>query len=165
MKELDLLRSMWRPKAKRSTHLIVGTVTSLNDGKGTLGTDSWAFCVPYCFRDALGLSYDERIQTKDEKVVRRYMIWTQGPLVSFKEGDTLHSKDGKRTVQVLNANPMGWNQEKGEMYLGGVYYRELNPVDGRLTETSTKGCNQMEFLELLITGRTPGTPQQQGLFD
>ena len=50
------------------------------------------------------------------------MVWTQGPILKFKEGDSLTSKDGKICVQVKFANQMGWDTEKGEMYKGAVIY-------------------------------------------
>ena len=143
MDALEHLRSMWAEKTKRSTKLIVPSVTH-GDPEGSLNNDSWAFKVPYAFRDALDIKYEERRRDKTP-----YMVWTQGPCLRFKEGDLVHSKDGSRVVQVRYASPMGWDVANNEMYQGSVDYVEY---DGSYTKIGQRGCSQMEFLELLIRG-------------
>lgn len=109
MEELEYLRSMWAEQTKRRGELIVRQVT--HDGQeSSLNNDSWAFKVPYAFRDALDIAYEER--KKDKKP---YMVWTQGPILRFKEGDLIHSKDGCRAVQVTSALPVVWDPAKKEM--------------------------------------------------
>ena len=64
MGELELLKSMWAHKVKRNTKLIVSEVT-YDQGKGHLNNDHWHFQVPYAFRDALDLKYEQRMKIKN----------------------------------------------------------------------------------------------------
>ncbi|MDI1300138.1 hypothetical protein [Methylotenera sp.] len=146
MDELEHLKSMWAVKAKRKTDLIVPKITHQN-GENSLNNDFWAFKVPYAFRAALDIKYEER--KKDKK---SYLVWTQGAILAFKNGDSIHSRDGSRTVQVNLANPMGWDAEKKEMYQGGVAYTEYAASDNSFTKQGEHSCTQMQFLELLIHG-------------
>ena len=146
MNENAHLRTMWSSKIKRSTVLIVPTVT-YQDGEGSLNNDSWAFKVGYEFRDALDIKYEERKKNK-----KPYMIWTQGPILSFKEGDMLHSRDEKRTVQVRYANQMGWDEPRAEMHQGSVFYSEYVTSGISITKIGDHTCTQMQFLQLLISG-------------
>ena len=146
MNELEHLRSMWAAKVKRKTELIVPQVTYIGRG-GSLNNDAWAFKVPYAFRDALDIKYEER--KKDKKP---YMVWTQGPLLSFNEGDLLRSKDGLRAVQIRISNPMGWDSTKNEMYQGSVVYSDYAVSNKLFSKFNQDTCTQMQFLELLIRG-------------
>lgn len=146
MYELDLLKSMWGFKAKRKTELIVQRVTYL-DGQGSLNNDSWAFKVTYAFRETLDIKYEERKKNK-----KPYMVWTQGPILSFKEGDLIHSSDGRRFIQVRFANQMGWDTNKEEMYQGSVVYSENAGSGNSIHRASEHTCTQMQFLQLLISG-------------
>ncbi|HIF9342099.1 TPA: hypothetical protein ACX6RU_002184 [Photobacterium damselae] len=110
---------------------------------GSLNNDHWAFNVGYQFREALDLIFMERVRNK-QKVYR----WSQGPIIAFKEGDLIRSKDNKRSVQVRFANPMGWDVDKNDMYYGSVTYLESNSLE-------TKILSQIDFLNLLITGKEP----------
>ncbi|WP_434145029.1 hypothetical protein [Photobacterium leiognathi] len=110
---------------------------------GFLNNDHWAFNVGYGFREALDFIFMERVRNK-QKVYR----WSQGPIIAFKEGDLIRSKDNKRSVQVRFANPMGWDADKNEMYYGSVTYFESNSLE-------TKILSQIDFLNLLITGKEP----------
>ena len=153
MNELEHLKSIWpmkgdgnKTKVKRKTDLIVPCV--IYDGKnGSLNNDSWAFKVTFHFREALDIKYEER--KKDKKA---FMVWTQGPFLSFKEGDMLHSKDGKQAVQVLSADRMSWDSKKAKMYEGAVVYTSLLKSDGSFTRLDKQTCTQMQFLKLLIRG-------------
>lgn len=145
MKALNHLKSMWGQKVRRKTDLIVPEVT-YQDGEGSLNNESWAFNVSYAFRDALDIKYEERKKNKQP-----YMTWTQRPLLSFKEGDFLHSADGKRAVRVRFANQMGWDASKGEMYQGSVVYSEYAESGNSLSKCSERTCTQMQFLQLLIS--------------
>lgn len=146
MNELTLLKSMWAEKIKRKTDLIVPRVT--HDGKeGSLNNESWAFTVPYAFRDALNIAYEER--KKDKKP---YMVWTQGPILSFKEGDLVHSKDGCRAVQISFARPMTWDSAKNAMHQGSVVYSEYVLSGNAYSKLHERSCSQMQFLQLLIQG-------------
>lgn len=110
---------------------------------GSLNNEHWAFNVGYGFREALDLKFMERVRNKN-KVYR----WSQGPIIAFKEGDLIRSKDNKRSVQVQFANPMGWDADKNDMYYGSVTYLESNSLE-------TKILSQIDFLNLLITGKEP----------
>lgn len=146
MSALEHLRSMWAAKIKRKTVLIVPKVTY--DGlNGFLNNDSWAFKVTYAFRDALDIKYEERKKNNNP-----YMVWTQGPILSFKIGDIFHSKDGNRAVQVRFANQMGWDPAKNEMYQGSVIYSEYAVTGNSFSKLKEHSCTQMEFLQLLIHG-------------
>jgi|TARA_B110001469_G_C9558319_1_gene276934 hypothetical protein len=146
MKELDHLRSMWAPKVKRSTELIVPEVTYSN-GIGSLKNESWKFEVPFAFRDALDLKYEQRVKNK-----KPYMVWIQGSILRFKDGDAIKSKCGSRAVQVQYANPMGWDTSKNEMYEGSVVYEDFTISDGKYMKSGQHSCTQMKFLEMLIYG-------------
>ncbi|MFA0813536.1 hypothetical protein [Microbulbifer epialgicus] len=147
VEEIDLLKSMWKSRCTRDTILIVPKVVH---GRLNISLDNehWAFHVPYAFRDALDIRYDQRVKKK-----KKYMVWTQGPILKFKEGDTLKSRDGKTSVQVSSANRMGWDTEKNEMYRGVVIYKKHNIVDGVYTKAGDYLTCQMEFLKLLIYGK------------
>ncbi len=141
------LRSMWGEKVRRSTELIVPAIT--HDGpESSLNNDSWVFDVHYHFRDALDIKYEERRKDKTP-----YMVWTQGPFLSFKEGDLIQARDGRSAVQVRFANPMGWDPTKGEMYQGSVFYSEYEVSEGVYTKLQERTCSQMQFLQLVIFGK------------
>lgn len=146
MNELEHLRSMWSATVKRATVLIVPQVT-YHEQKGSLNNESWAFNVEYAFRDALDIKYEERKKNK-----KAYMVWTQGPLLSFKEGDMINSRDGNRIVQVRFASQMGWDASKNEMYQGSVVYSEYTPSNNTYLKLNEHTCTQMQFLQLLIHG-------------
>ncbi len=123
------------------------------DGKeGSLDNESWAFKVTYAFRDALDIKYEER--KKDKKP---YMVWTQGPLLRFKDGDLIHSKDGCRSVQVQFAQPMGWDSAKNEMYQGSIVYCDYVTRGNSMSKLNDHSCTQMQFLHLLIHGEHGST--------
>lgn len=146
MNELDHLKSMWSANVKRKTVLIVPQV-SYHENEGSLNNEAWAFNVGYAFRDALDIRFEERKKNK-----KSYMVWTQGPILSFKEGDMIHSRDGKRIVQVRFANQMGWDSAKNEMYQGSVVYSEYMPSNNSYLKLNELTCTQMQFLQLLIHG-------------
>ncbi|EMK3507609.1 hypothetical protein V8094_000031 [Vibrio parahaemolyticus] len=109
---------------------------------GSLNNEHWQFNVGYGFREALDLIYMERVRNK-----KKVHLWTQGCIISFKEGDLLTSQDGSRSVQVKYASPMGWDETKNEMYYGNVTFTDFD----HLKETSeTKSINQLDFLKILI---------------
>jgi len=147
MQELEHLRSMWKHKIKRKTDLIVSRVTYVNMS-GSLNNENWAFQVPYAFRDALDIKYKQRMKNK-----KPYMVWTQGPILSFKEGDVLTSTDEAKSVQVQFASCMGWDTSKNEMYKGNVGYDKYEITNGIYSEKERVTCTQMQFLKLLIYGK------------
>ncbi|MAW08354.1 MAG: hypothetical protein CME61_08780 [Halobacteriovoraceae bacterium] len=149
MNEITHLKKMWKPRAKRSAKTIADPV-SLKGLEGSLSNDHWAFNVTYAFRDALDIRYDMRVINK-----RKTPLWTQGPLIGFKDGDLIHTRDKHRAVQVRFAQPMGWDRDKNCMYTGSVVFTEFNIQEGRPTEIAQHTCTQMEFLELLISGQMP----------
>lgn len=146
MKELEHLRSIWNRKVRRVTNLVVPEVTYI-EGTGSLHNDHWKYLVPYAFRDALDLQYEERRKNK-----KPYKVWTQGPILRFKDGDSLTTKCGTQAVQVKYAKPMGWDTEKNEMHEGSVVYEIFSISGGKYEPRGEHTCTQMKFLELLIYG-------------
>ena len=74
-------------------------------------------------------------------------------MLSFKAGDLIHSANGKRSVQVQSANPMGWDEYKMAMNQGTVTYLEYEVHNKTLSKQGQKTCSQMQFLQLLIYGK------------
>ena len=146
MDEIDNLMSMWSQKVKRSTKLIIPEVT-IKKLSGSLNNDNWVFEVPYAFREALDIKYEER--RKDKKP---YMVWTQGPIINFKHGDSLTSVKESVCLQVMHANQMGWDSVKREMYQGSVIYDKYEIMNKKYTKIGEGHCSQMEFLKILIYG-------------
>ena len=79
-------------------------------------------------------------------------LWTQGALISFKEGDLIQTRCGKRSVQVQYANPMGWDEATNDIYYGMVTYQESIFKNDNFQYKSTKHTTQIEFLKTLISG-------------
>ncbi|AWG80358.1 hypothetical protein ACIL2W_004249 [Vibrio parahaemolyticus] len=115
-----------------------------NTQKGSLNNEHWHFKVGYGFREALDLLFIERVRNK-----KKVYLWSQGCIISFKEGDLIDSCCGTRAVQVKFASPMGWDEAKNDMYYGSVTYNEMDLVNGLL---KTNTLNQLEFLTMLIEG-------------
>jgi len=139
------LKSMWAPQVKRSTQLIVDV--SYKEKKGCLHNPDWAFEVPYAFRDALDLSYDQRLKNKIP-----YMVWTQGPVLKFKEGDVFHEKSTNNLLQVGYATTMGWDTQRNEMFQGIVNFTTYQQKTDCFHKLDEGSLNQMDFLALLING-------------
>ncbi|WP_051227861.1 hypothetical protein [Oceanospirillum beijerinckii] len=163
MKEVDLLKSMWKPKPRRSQELVVPKITMVGaedaaQKKGDLNNSHWAYIVPFGFRSALDLKFLSRKKTIDDgkggKKKVTYWAWTQGPIIAFKANDVLTPKktDTQYTLQVFSAIPMGWDKENNEMYQGSVVYRRY---DDNWQFADQKEVTQMEFLQYLITGEEP----------
>jgi hypothetical protein len=146
MKELNLLESMWGPKVRRKTKLIVPLVTYENN-RGSLNNKNWAYNVSYAFRDALDIKYELRVQNKISS-----MEWTQGPILSFKQGDVFHSKAGDKMIQVRFANQMGWDANNNKMYQGSVVFSEFLHNGNLFNKSIDRTVTQMQFLQLLISG-------------
>ncbi|HDY7840673.1 TPA: hypothetical protein RQK35_003411 [Vibrio vulnificus] len=124
---------------------VVPAITWDTESKeGSLNNDHWYFKVGYCFREALDLQFIERVRDK-----KKVNLWSQGCIVSFKEGDLIYSHSGDRAVQVKYASPMGWDEAKNEMYYGSVTFDETNLLNG---SSDVVTLNQLEFLSLLIEG-------------
>ena len=140
MQEIKQLKSMWTAKVKRSESLIVPKVSL-----GSLSNDSWAFNVPYAFRDALDIKYEQRMKEK-----KPYMIWTQGPLINFNEGDTFTARNNKSAMQIIFATGMGWDTATNTMYPGSVVLDEFEINERKYTKIKQRTCSQMELLEMLI---------------
>jgi DNA helicase-2/ATP-dependent DNA helicase PcrA len=144
--ELEHLKSMWSSKIRRKQELIV-PLSRFNDESEFLSGEDWFFNVHFAFRSALDINYVER--KKDKK---SYMVWIQGPILKFKEGDMLHSSDGATILQVKNANPMGWDSSLGSMYEGTILFEVYENIDNKISKLKSYTCTQMGFLEILITG-------------
>lgn len=143
--ELEHLKSMWSSKIRKKLDLIV-PVSRLED-ESDLSGDDWFFNVHFAFRSALDINYVERKENKKSN-----MVWIQGPILKFKEGDMLHSRDGATILQVKNANPMGWDSSLGSMYEGTVLFEVYENIDNKIRKLKSYTCTQMGFLEILITG-------------
>ena len=136
---------MWQSgKLCRKTNLIVPKVTYSNM-TGSLNNEHWEYKVPYAFIEALDIKYEQRMKDK-----KPYMVWTQGPILSFKLGDLLTTRDEKKSAQVRFANQMSWNESKNEMYEGNVFFDVFEINNGKYIKTRNNTCNQMQFLEMLI---------------
>lgn len=148
---LKYLKAMWpnggKTKIKRDLALYPTVYYNSTLSKGTLNNDHWYFNVPYAFRDALDIKYEER--KKDKK---GYMVWTQGPILKFKMGDNFSAKNSNITLQVQFGDQMGWDRDKNEMYLGSVVFDLFEIINKKYIYKQRYQCNQMEFLELLING-------------
>jgi len=147
---LKRLESMWQARVIRKTPTYPEVHYDPATSMGTLNNPDWAFHVPYAFREALDLKYEQRKKDK-----RPYMIWTQGPFLSFKEGDALTSRDGQAVVQVKFATSMGWDPVKKRMYKGSIIFDKFDSSEDMTIWVSEHRCNQMDFLELLLVGSLP----------
>jgi len=152
MNELEHLKSMWKKKSdeefkiNRTTELIVPKITFSNE-KNSLHNENWFYKVPFSYREALDVKYEQRIKNK-----KSYMVWTQGPILRFKDGDFLTAKNEKNSLQILFSQPMGWDVSKNEMHEGSVTYDYFDIKDGKHVKIKTSTCSQMQFLEMLIYG-------------
>jgi DNA helicase-2/ATP-dependent DNA helicase PcrA len=144
--ELEHLKSMWSSKIRRKQELIV-PASRLKGESELLSGEDWFFNVHFAFRSALDINYVER--KKDKKF---YMVWMQGPILKFKEGDMLHSRDGTIILQVKNANPMGWDSSLDSMYEGTILFEVYKNIDNKISKVKSYTCTQMSLLEILITG-------------
>ena len=144
-----------KPIIKRSRDLIVPFVGYENNC-GTLNNDTWAYCVPFGFREALDIYYSQLQKTENiidiegniKKVTRFYCAWTQGCQLSFSKGDMLNPKESNVCLQVVEAAPMKWVAEKLTIDDGFVTYQSFIKTGlGDFTSVS-----QLEFLQLLIYG-------------
>lgn len=146
--EMDLLSSLWRPRAKRSALTIAPAVKGKQDPRRVY-LEHWAFPLTYAFRDAIDIKLEERTVNK-----KKVAMWTQGGLLKFKDGDFIHSSDRKKAVRVTTANPMGWDSDKGRMYMGSVAFRYHQDIHNEgYNNPSEFILSQPKFLKLLITGK------------
>ncbi|MCW3171403.1 hypothetical protein [Shewanella subflava] len=146
MKEIDLIQKIGsKRRATRSVDLIAKIKMD------HLDTNHWVYPIGYGFRDAIDIRYDERVKDK-----KKYMVWTQGPIISFKEGDFICSGCKCFALQVEFAQPMGWNVEKDLMYLGNVVFKFFKQKAGKFALYSKYECDQVGFLALLINGNLTG---------
>ncbi|WP_415846650.1 hypothetical protein [Vibrio aerogenes] len=114
---------------------------------GYLNNEHWAFKVSYAFREALDLRCIERVRKK-----QKVNLWSQGPLIAFKEGDLLLSRCESKAIQVKYANPMGWDTPKNEMYYGSVIFKIYTINNGSFDFITEGNATQLEFLEMMING-------------
>jgi hypothetical protein len=144
---LKHLESMWAPKIKRKVPTIPSVKYDTELRVGTLDNDDWYFRVSYAFREALDLKYEQR--KKDKK---SYMVWTQGPILGFKDGDNFTAKNNHSALQVKFSNSMGWDPDKKQMYQGSIVFDRFEVNGHKHTKISQHSCSQMEFLKILISG-------------
>ena len=140
MSELERLRTLWPLTPRRSKELIVDL--TYDGGEGSLNNESWIFNVPYAFREALDIKYEQRMTGKEP-----YWVWTQGPLLNFKAGSLMNSRDGSRAIQVESGSQM-----EVQMYEGSVVYTEYSISNGRYVKLKEHTCTQMQLLQPLIHG-------------
>jgi len=150
------LKNLWSPKFsektgkttfKRSKQYIVPNISWDEEAGGALNNDEWAYCVPYCFRDALDLRFDTLYKDK-----KPYKSWTQGHRINFKEGDLLASSKGFPALQVKSSTAMDWDGENNKMFEGVVNYEVFENVKfGHIGDVKT--VSQMEFLNILVCGQ------------
>lgn len=111
--------------------------------------EHWHYKVSFAFRDALDIKFTEKVKDRESS-----KEWTQGVYLNFKEGDTLHSKNKKKCIQIIRAIPA--KIYMGEYQEGTVVYYEYNIDErGRYTLVNIdkkKHLSQKEFLYYLITG-------------
>jgi hypothetical protein len=144
-------------------------------------TDSWAFCVPKCFNEALDIRLDEN---KFNTVP--FAIWTQGANFAFRNNDVLYDKPigtmawrdflkvFKYHITINNASPAlspekepepaksetrkGQNKsEKRKIiktYPGHVTFSVSSPNSEKtgLELKETRTLSQADFVKLLING-------------
>lgn len=135
-------------RANKSTKLIVDGVTFDDAQKiGALQNEHWVFSVGYEFRDALGLSFDQR---KKNKVA--YMVWTQSPYIYFKEGDLLNSKCGNYALQVKMSNAVRRVGDSDLIDYGLIEFVVLKKAGQKYRYHAMKAMTQYDFLKALIYG-------------
>jgi hypothetical protein len=139
---IKTLKAMWQPTIRRGTDLIIAIDTA--HGKRTIATGHWPYDVQFAFLEALDIRFETRVKNG-----KPFPVWTQGPCISFKEGDTLRRRDGTAMVQVRLAQPMGWNAAADAMYEGIVSYDHFEREDGAFVLKERIGGTQMEFLATL----------------
>lgn len=148
---LKHLKTMWptgdKTKIKRELAACPSVYYNSALSQGTLNNEHWYFSVPFTFRDALDIKYEQRIKDKEGT-----MVWTQGPILKFKMGDNFPAKNNNTTIQVQFSDQMGWDKDKNEMYLGSVVFDLFEFINKKYIYIQRYQCNQMEFLELLING-------------
>ena len=151
MNELEQLRSLWRPKPRRSRELIVQSISS-DASSGCIEVPSWAFQISYGFRNALDIRFSPLKENR-----RTVYRWTQGPFLTFECGDILHSKDGMTTLSVTSAASMAWDAEANSMKLGEVNFQLISHTEGGSNIECSLSLDQMSFLAVLISGNVRGT--------
>ncbi|MDR0648358.1 MAG: hypothetical protein LBF92_03385 [Synergistaceae bacterium] len=139
-----------------------------------LSTDSWYFCVPECFNDALDIRL---VENKYNTVP--YAIWTQGQNFAFKSGDVIHCKpqwgiwreyvqEMTYSLQVESAmsatapekEPKESDYDKNtkrkiiKTNPGYVKFKIMvpNPQKTEVVYAETRELTQAEFVKMLIAG-------------
>ena len=120
---------------------------------------SWAFCVPTCFRAALDIKQTTRnIDGKSE------IVWTQGPWFDFSEGDTFYDSvkaykpwnlsNVRICLAVRKATPTQPAGNGKARSPGTVIFDILTPNRDRteLKIRRQKASTQDDFVRLLIVG-------------
>ncbi len=147
MHNLDIIYKIKCRTKTRMVNLLVSEEKLHN--QTNLEYDNWKFSIPYAFREALDLRYEQRTKNK-----KKYMVWTQGPCLRFKEGDILHSKCGSFALQIRYALPMGWDEEKDLMYEGTVLFDVFEINNGKYSKQFSHQVTQLEYLKILVYGHT-----------
>ncbi len=159
MREIELIEKMTLNKrVKRSERLITPIMLD------SLKTECWAFPLSYGFRDALDIRFTEKVTTikkvingEEVKVQKKHMLWTQGRVIAFKDGDFIINSVRDAAVQVEFAQPMGWDNLKDIMYNGSVIFKLYNIQSGKYFLSGKHECDQLAFLAFLITGELKKT--------
>jgi len=144
----DLLDSFRSFSAKRSLVLI---------RDHSSGDPNWAYWVPPCFNAALDIRMTPRMIEG-----RQVQVWTQGGLLSFAVGDSLHSlSNGAYTqslqcVQVVTSSADFYSDDSG--FVSGrvefdIYARP--DVQSAYQKVRRETLTQLDFLKMLIWGENP----------
>jgi hypothetical protein len=140
-------------------------------------TDSWAFCVPRCFNDALDIKFSEN---KFNTV--SYAIWTQGSSFAFQRNDIIFDKPKgdmrwgdflsmfRYCIHIDSASPAmpsekessdeetPYNNKARKKVIktnpGSVTFTIKTPNDDKtgLVKIANKTMTQADFVKLLIVG-------------
>lgn len=85
-------------------------------------------------------------ETSTLRRLKRVLTIGDPPLYSFKDGDLIHTRDERFSVQVWGATPDSYRSDKRDGELTFYFYRHS-------TRLGMYTCSQAEFVELLKTGQ------------
>ena len=117
---LEELTPAWSEKRVGTSRTLLPYLREMPEGYEPLPAggyaENWHFAVAQSFNAALDVTlmrrervtretYWDEQEKKEKRRKQTYYVWIQGAAFDFLEGYTLHSRDGKRIVQVLEAQP------------------------------------------------------------
>lgn len=178
-------------RIKRDLNLIANFVNGYAEG--------WYFAIGECFRDALDIKYTERIEPfcidgirqyetiekngviKKKLLTNKVMKWTQGPYISFAEGDSIYDtpeaylpwgmaiKHIKLMCKVIRSIPNNCDTD-GRFVTGHITFTLSKPNENRdgLEKIGQYELTQNQFVDYLRSGVLPiknGNKIQLSLFE